>query len=75
MVYYIKNATTLVGIFCRSYDRVTIIFSSWVLNMSSTSRSRNLSMPGHEQVFSLRLKHNHDMLNLIDMDIKGTLTN
>lgn len=29
-------------------------------------------MPGHEQVFSLRLKPNHDMLNLIDMDIKRT---
>lgn len=29
-------------------------------------------MPGYEQVFYLRLKHNHDMLNLIDMDIKGT---
>lgn len=31
MVYYIKNVIMFVGIFCRLYDRVKIIFFLWVL--------------------------------------------
>lgn len=75
MVYYIKNVIMFVGIFCRLYDRVIIIFFLWVLKYVINVKVEEFFYVRIWISFFFCLKYNYDMFNLIDMDIKGILIN